>query len=164
MKKVVFNNKKYTLFANPVKKNGHLFFTGTNLELKDEELRSEHYTLISSFPSISTSICDTQVRWLGELANEFPKLGIVAISNDLPFTLANWCALNSVQNIKVYSDHVHHGFGYRTGLLIKDLNILARSVILINSRNRIVYMHVNVEQNKPLPLAEIKEKIRKIVK
>ncbi|UUD36965.1 thiol peroxidase [Mycoplasmopsis californica] len=164
MKKVIFNNKKYTLFANPIKKNGHLFFTGTNLNLKDEELKSEHYTLVSSFPSISTNICDSQVKWLSEIAEEFPKLSIVAISNDLPFTLGNWCALHSVKNIKVFSDHLHHGFGYRTGLLIKELNLLARSIILINSRNRVVYLHINVEQNKPLPLAEIKEKLRKFAK
>lgn len=163
MKSVIFKNKKYSLFREPLKKGSFLNFVATTQELEDKEFKFKGLTLISSFPSISTKVCDAQTIWLSKIANKYPDLNVLAISMDLPFTLSEWCVSHGVNNITVLSDYKEHVFGRTTGLLINQLHLLARASILVNKSGKILQLIWNKDSHSELPFEEVEEAIIKNV-
>lgn len=99
--------------------------------------------LISSVPSLDTSVCDMETRRFNEEAG---KLGddviILTISMDLPFAQKRWCGAAGVDRVITLSDHREADFGKNYGVLIKELRLLARAVFLLNKDNVIKYMEI----------------------
>lgn len=99
--------------------------------------------IISSLPSLDTSVCDMMMRKFNE---EAVALGndvvVLAISMDLPFAQDRWCIAADVKNVHVLSDHRSASFGNAFGLLIKDLRLLARAVIVVDREGIIRYIEI----------------------
>lgn len=99
--------------------------------------------IISTVPSLDTGVCDLQTRRFNE---EAKKLGddvvILTISMDLPFAQKRWCGAANAEHIRVASDYKEAAFGKAAGLLIKELHLLARSVLIADKNGKIVYIQL----------------------
>ncbi len=99
--------------------------------------------IISSFPSLDTSVCDMMTRRFNKeavaLGNE---VVVLAISMDLPFAQDRWCIAANVKNVNVLSDHRTTSFGQAFGVLIKELRLLARAVFVVDKEGIVRYVQV----------------------
>ena len=99
--------------------------------------------IISSFPSLDTSVCDIMTRKFNEEAMALGEdVVVLAISMDLPFAQARWCVAADVENVNMLSDHRSASFGQAFGVLIKDLRLLARAVFVIDKEGIIRYIEI----------------------
>lgn len=106
--------------------------------------------IFTSFPSLDTPVCDLQVKEFNKKAAVLSKdAAIVGISKDLPFAQARFCHDNSIANISVLSDYRYSSFGINYGLLIKELNLLCRSVIIADKNDVIRYIQIIDELTSP---------------
>ena len=107
--------------------------------------------VISSVPSLDTSVCDTQTRRFNE---EAAGLGndvvVLTISMDLPFAQLRWCGGAGIENVQTLSDYRYASFGEAFGVLIKELRLLARAVFVIDKGGIVRYTQiVNELTNEP---------------
>jgi thiol peroxidase len=105
--------------------------------------------LISVVPSLDTGVCSLQTkRFNEEVANFSENVVMLTISNDLPFAQKRFCNTEKINNIKVLSDSVWRDFGSKYGLLIKDMGLLTRAIIIIDSQGKIAYKELvaNISQ------------------
>lgn len=99
--------------------------------------------VISAVPSLDTQICSAQTaRFETELAQWPDDVVAVTISTDLPFAQQRVCKANGIKAMRVWSDAVHHDFGYQFGVRIRDRGLLARSVWVIDRDQRIAYREI----------------------
>ena len=99
--------------------------------------------LISSIPSLDTSVCDMMMRKFNEDAVALGKdIVVLAISMDLPFAQDRWCIAADVKNVYMFSDHRTTSFGQAFGVLIKDLRLLARAVFVVDKSGVIRYIQI----------------------
>ena len=94
--------------------------------------------IITSVPSLDTSVCDMETRRFNEEAG---KLGsdivVLTISMDLPFAQKRWCGAFAVDRVKMLSDHKDASFGSNYGTLIKELRIESRAIFVLDGQNKI---------------------------
>jgi thioredoxin-dependent peroxiredoxin len=99
--------------------------------------------VITTFPSLDTPVCDLQLKEFNKRAVILSDtVVVIAISNDLPFAQKRFCSENSIDRVLVFSDYSHASFGINYGLLIKELNLLARSILILDKNNVIRYISV----------------------
>lgn len=106
--------------------------------------------LISVVPSLDTGVCSIQTkRFNDEVANLPENVVMLTISNDLPFAQKRFCKTENVDNIRVLSDAVWRDFGRNYGLLIKDMGLLTRAIIIIDTEGKIAYKELvaNISQH-----------------
>ncbi len=114
-------------------------------ELAPVRLSSFHgkVCIISSFPSLDTSVCDMMTRRFNEEAVALGSDAVVlAISMDLPFAQDRWCIAADVKNINMFSDHRTASFGQAFGVLIKELRLLARAVFVVDRKGIVRYTQI----------------------
>jgi thiol peroxidase len=97
--------------------------------------------IVTTVPSLDTPVCDTQVRKFNEKAQEL-GVNVFAVSADLPFAQARWCGAAGVKNVKTLSDHHSMALADALGLHLKELRLLARSVMIIDANGKITYMQI----------------------
>lgn len=97
--------------------------------------------LISVVPSLDTGVCDQQTRRFNEEAS---KLGdnvvILTISVDLPFAQARWCGAAGVDKVETLSDYKTKSFGQAYGVLIQELQLLMRSIFVVDASDTVRYV------------------------
>jgi thiol peroxidase len=99
--------------------------------------------VISSFPSLDTSVCDMMTRRFNEEAVALGEdVVVLAISMDLPFAQDRWCIAADVKNVNMFSDHRTASFGQAYGVLIKDLRLLARAVFVADKKGIVRYTQI----------------------
>ena len=99
--------------------------------------------IISSLPSLDTSVCDMMTRRFSEEAVALGEdVVVLAISMDLPFAQDRWCIATDIKNVYTFSDHRSASFGQAFGVLIKDLRLLARAVFIIDREGVIRYIEI----------------------
>ena len=96
--------------------------------------------IITSVPSLDTSVCDTETRRFNVEAGNLGKdVVVLAVSMDLPFAQARWCGAAGVENVQTLSDHRDAAFGESYGVLIKGLRLLARAVFVVDKQGVVQY-------------------------
>ena len=99
--------------------------------------------ILSIAPSLDTPVCDLQAKRFNKMVAEVSEdVAILNISVDLPFALARWCGATGSEQIKTLSDYQAKDFGNKYGVLIKELQLLARSVWLVNKDGKVVYNEI----------------------
>ena len=99
--------------------------------------------IVSSVPSLDTSVCDTMTRRFNqEAGNLGGDMVVLTISMDLPFAQKRWCGAAGVDNVQTLSDHREASFGTAFGMLIKELRLLARAVFVVDKDGIIRYVQV----------------------
>ena len=144
-KKITFKGSPLTL-AGRALKIGSLApnFRVTSQDLKEVTLSDfkGKIKIIASFPSLDTPVCDLQVKEFNKRAAQVsPEVAILGISKDLPFAQKRFCSMNEIKNETILSDYKFSSFGINYGLLIRELNLLARSVLIVD-KNEIGRAHV----------------------
>lgn len=121
--------------------------------------------VISSFPSLDTPVCDLQVKEFNKRAAGFSEdIVVIGISKDLPFAQKRFCQENSIKNEVVLSDYQSSSFALNYGLLIKELNLLARSVLIIDKNNILRYFKIVDELTSPPDYAQALEILKAVIK
>jgi len=99
--------------------------------------------IITTFPSIDTPVCDLQVKEFNKRAAGFSgDVVIIGISKDLPFAQVRFCHDNDIKSVVTLSDYKYSSFGINYGLLIKELNLLARAVLILDKNDVIRYIQI----------------------
>ena len=99
--------------------------------------------LISSVPSLDTSVCDIMTR---KFAEDTVGLGddvvFITVSMDLPFAQSRWCVASDVKGVHVLSDYKDGNFGRTFGLTIKELGLLTRAVFVVDKDGLVRYIQI----------------------
>ncbi len=98
--------------------------------------------ILCTVPSLDTAVCDIQTRKFNEKAGALGDVVILTISMDLPFAQKRWCGAAGVDKVKTLSDYKDAKFARAYGLLIKELHLLARSVIVLDKQQTIRYIQI----------------------
>lgn len=98
--------------------------------------------IITSVPSLDTSVCGAMTRRFNLQAERLASVVTLTISMDLPFAQKRWCQAENVQNLQTFSDHRDASFGTNYGVLIKELRLLARAVFLVDQNGFITYTQI----------------------
>lgn len=99
--------------------------------------------LISVVPSVDTGICEQQTKRFNEEAAKLPdKVAAITISVDLPFALKRFCGAGSITKLQALSDHREKSFGTNWGVLMKELQLLARSIFVVGADDKIKYVEI----------------------
>jgi thiol peroxidase len=153
-----------TLTGSPVKVGDTApDFTAVANDMSEFKLSSlkGKCVLISAVPSLDTPVCSRETRRFNEEAAKIDGVRVVTISMDLPFAQSRWCAAEGVKNIQTVSDYRDAAFGESYGLLIKELRLLARCVMVVDTAGKITYVdlvkEVTEEPNYNAALAAAKK-------
>jgi len=145
-KEIIYNEKTYSLMGRNMREESQApDFTA--LTVDQESFQFSNYKnqvkVISSVVTLEKPLCLLQINEFNRLAQDHQDEALIlGISNDLPFTQNRIKKENNLNHIMLLSDSLTHNFGIQYGLQIKDLNLLAPSVIIIDKSNVIRYMQV----------------------
>lgn len=143
---ITFKGNPLTLVGRAIKEGQSApDFKVTAQDLKEVGLAdfSGKVKILTSFPSLDTPVCDLQVKEFNhQAAGISAQTIIVGISKDLPFAQKRFCDTFEIKNIRVLSDYKTSSFGINYGLLIKELNLLARSIIIVDENDTLRYIQI----------------------
>ncbi|EGQ3537271.1 thiol peroxidase [Staphylococcus pseudintermedius] len=100
--------------------------------------------LVNVVPSLDTGVCDQQTRKFNEEASTEDGY-VLTISMDLPFAQQRWCASSGLDNVITLSDYQSRSFGQNYGVMMDGLQLLARSVFVLDENNKVVYKEIVAE-------------------
>ncbi len=166
--KITFKGNPLTLAGRKLKINSPApEFRAAGLDLQEVKLAdfSNKIKVISSFPSLDTPVCDLQVKEFNKRAAGLGQdVVVIGISKDLPFAQKRFCSLNEIKNEIVVSDYKTGSFGINYGLLIQELNLLARSVLIIDKNNILRYFQLVPELTSPPDYALAIQALQEVIK
>lgn len=119
-------------------------------------------TIISVVPSLDTPVCQIQTKKFNEeLGKLGDKINAVTVSVDLPFAMNRFCGAENIKNLKSLSDYKDRNFGKSWGMLIEELQLLARGTFVLDKNGTVVYAEqvkeVAEEPKYDASLAKLKE-------
>lgn len=145
MTQVTFKNSPVTLLGEQVKEGTvapDFSVLANDLSVRTLADFEGKKKLISVVPSIDTGVCSQQTRRFNEEASGVDNAVVITISCDLPFAQSKWCAANGLDNVVTLSDHKELSFGSSYGVVMEELRLLARSVFVLDTDNKVVYMEI----------------------
>ena len=90
--------------------------------------------------SVDTPVCDTQCRRFNSEALNLPDdVEFITVSMDLPFTQKRHSNESNLEKVKTVSDYKSGSFGEAYGVLIKEHELLARSIFVVDKENIVRY-------------------------
>lgn len=140
---VTFKEKPVTLLGNEVKVGDQApDFKVLANDMSEVSLADSKGSvrLIAAVPSVDTGVCDAEVRRFNEEASKLENVKVLTVSVDLPFAQKRWCAAAGIENVQTLSDHRDLSFGKAYGVAIEELRLLARSVFVIDSSDKVTYV------------------------
>lgn len=165
---ILFKGKPLTVVGRTLKlgQTGFDFMVSAN---NLEEVKLSDFTgkikIISSFPSLDTPVCDLQVKEFNKRASQLSgDIVILGISKDLPFAQKRFCEANNIHNSVILSDYKTSSFGINYGLLIKELNLLARAVVILDKNNTVCYIQVVKELTNSPDYEDVFKNLQDILK
>jgi len=142
-------------------------FKVVSVDLKEVRLADfrEKIKVINFFLSIDTPVCDLQVKKFNKRATGFsPDVVVLGISKDLPFAQKRFCEANNIKNVLTFSDYKYSSFGINYGVLVKEMNLLARGVVIIDKNNVIRYFRIVEELTTPPDYEDALKNLTEIIK
>lgn len=144
---ITFKGNPLTLLGNEVKvgqKAPDAELVANDLSVvKLSALRAGKVCILTSVPSLDTSVCDMETRRFNEEAGRLGRdIVVLTVSMDLPFAQKRWCGAAGVQNVQTLSDYRQAAFGNAYGVLIKELRLLARAVFVLDKPGVIRYVEL----------------------
>jgi thiol peroxidase len=120
--------------------------------------------IISSVPSLDTSVCDKMTRRFNEEASKLSgDVTVLTISMDLPFAQKRWCGAADIDKVQTLSDYQSASFGMAFGLLIKELRLLARAVFVVDKDGTIKYVQLVKEVAEEPDYQSALEAVKKLL-
>jgi len=166
-KTIQFKGTPLTLVGRTIKPGDSApDFRVVSADLKEITLAdfASRIKVITTFPSLDTPVCDLQVKEFNKKALEFSSdIVVLGISKDLPFAQKRFCSENEIKNISVLSDYKYSSFGINYGLLIKEMNLLARSVLIIDKNNVVRYARIVEELSTPPDYEDALKNLKEVI-
>lgn len=167
-KTITFQGKKFTL-TGLARAEG---MPAPDFDVVDGDLKTVNFSLFSSrikiltsFPSLDTPVCEMQVKEFNKKASTLSEnVVIIAVSKDLPFAQKRFCQAHGIRDIHVFSDYRSGSFGLRYGLLIRELGLLARSILLVDKNNVVRYIQIVDELTHAPDYEEALAKLENVLK
>lgn len=141
-------------------------FTLTAQDLSSRSLKDycQKITVLISVPSLDTPVCDLEIKHFNTLAKDLSKdVVLVCVSRDLPFAQARWCGASGAKAIETLSDYRDGSFGKTYGVYLKELDLLARAVILLDGTGTVRYIQLVPEVASEPDYAAVLEEIKKLI-
>lgn len=168
LRKVTFHGGRLTLAGRRLKEGSRApDFKVVSQDLKEVGLRdfSGKTIVINFFPSLDTPVCDLQVKEFNKKASGLsPDVVVIGISKDLPFAQSRFCSLNGIKNEIVLSDYRFSSFGLSYGVLIKELNLLARGTLIIDKQQKIRYIQIVEEITHSVDFTQAFARLEEVLK
>lgn len=146
MASVTFKGKPVTLVGQTIAVGQPApDFSAVAIDLSEKKLSDYKgkVVILSVVPSLDTGICDLQTRRFNDEAGKLgDKAAVLTISMDLPFAQKRWCGAASATNVVTLSDYKDRTFGQAYGLYIKELGLLARTVLVLDKAGVVRYMEL----------------------
>ena len=143
---IYFKGNPLTLVGRNLKVGGIASdFKVTSQDLKEVNLSDfdGKVKVLTTFPSIDTPVCDQQIKEFNKKASGLSdEVVILGISKDLPFAQKRFCESFDIKGVTLLSDYKTSSFGINYGFLIKELNLLARSVVILDRANTVRYIQI----------------------
>lgn len=115
------------------------YYEGGLKEVTPADFRGKP-TIISVVPSLDTPVCQVQTKKFNEeLGKLGDKINAVTVSVDLPFAQNRFCGAENIKNLKSLSDYKDRNFGKNWGMLIEELQLLARGTFVLDAGGTVVY-------------------------
>jgi thiol peroxidase len=107
--------------------------------------------IISAVPSLDTPVCDMETRRFNQEAATLPdRVVVLTISMDLPFAQKRWCGAAGIDKVRTLSDYQERSFALAYGVLIKELQLLSRSIFVVDGSDMVRYIqHVKEVTTEP---------------
>lgn len=107
--------------------------------------------IICTLPSLDTPVCSTEARRFNREAAQLDSdIVVLIVSVDLPFAQSRWCDAKVVEQVKILSDYQERSLGLAYGVLIKELQLLSRTVFVVDQDDNIRYVqHVAELSEEP---------------
>jgi thiol peroxidase len=137
------------------------YYEGGLKEMTPADFRGKP-TIISVVPSLDTPVCQIQTKKFNEeLGKLGDKINAVTVSVDLPFAMNRFCGAENIKSLKSLSDYKDRNFGRNWGMLIEELQLLARGTFVLDKDGKVVYAEqvkeVAEEPNYDASLAALKK-------
>jgi thiol peroxidase len=142
-------------------------FTAVSEELEELNLASfgKRIKVINFFLSLDTPVCDIQVREFNKFSSALSEdIVVIGISRDLPFAQKRFKETFHIRNMQLISDYKYGSFGINYGVLIKELNLLARGVVILDSVNTIRHLQLQSELSNQPDYEETRRQLEEVKK
>lgn len=116
-----------------------VLFSEKNQEISKESLKGQ-VTILSVVPNINTSVCDMQTRRFNQEASTLEGVQLITIAKNSAEEFANWCASAGL-DMTMLSD-MDLTFGKAYGIAMDQLDVLARSVFVLDKDGKLVYYEI----------------------
>jgi thioredoxin-dependent peroxiredoxin len=114
--------------------------------------------IICTVPSLDTPVCDTETRRFNQEAVRLDAgIVVLVISLDLPFAQKRWCAAAGIDRVTTLSDYQERSFALAYGVLVKELQLLSRSIFVVDGDDTIRYIQHVPEITAEPDYAEVLE-------
>jgi len=111
--------------------------------LQDAIANGSREALLIVVPSLDTPTCSVETSTFHKRLAELPAdAAAFVVSLDLPFAQNRWAEANDAAKLTYLSDYRDHSFGRAYGLLIKELDLLARAVIVVGKDAKLKYVEI----------------------
>ncbi|WP_027120757.1 redoxin domain-containing protein [Mycoplasmopsis lipofaciens] len=165
MRKVFLGENQMNFIGEEIKLNEALNLVGAKFGEFTQtkvELDKTKYTILATFPSINTGVCDLQILELGRLSEKYPQFNYVSFSMDLPSALNDYVTSHPIGKIVMYSDYYDKQVANQLGLLIKEIHLLGRAMFVLDQNNKIVYKQINSQVKNQVDFNQLEEFLKKL--
>ncbi len=166
-KKITFKSKPISLMGRMIQENVYApRFHALNQNLEEVKLADfgDNIKIITSFPSLDTDVCSKQVRKFNQEAHQIKEdITVIGISQDLPFAQKRFAEENSIDKLILLSDYKSHSFGINYGFLIRELQLLTRTVMILDENNIIRYIQMAQEISNALDSDKTLEALKRVI-
>jgi thiol peroxidase len=100
--------------------------------------------LVITVPSVDTSVCSIESKKFSDAVRNLnaEKVAVYVVSNDLPFAQKRWSDSEGVDNLNLVSDYRNMNLAQKWGLLVKESDLFARAVYVLDSDNKVTYREI----------------------
>jgi thiol peroxidase len=146
-----------------VEGNVDLHYALPDVELTDSKWMSfrfakdGHVKIISVVPSIDTRICEQQTHLFSDTAAIDPRVERITLSRDLPSAQERFADESGMENVRFLSDYKSGEFGRASGLLMKDTDLLARAILVVDQNGVVKHLQIVPEMTRLPDIAKAVE-------
>ena len=163
---ITFGGDKVTLEGKEIKVGDMApSFKAVNKDLSDfnsEDLNGK-IVVYSVAPSIDTPVCALQATTFNEEATKLSDdVKIVTVTVDLPFAQERFCSVKGIDNADIVSDYRYKEFGQKFGFMMKELQLLARGVVIVDRDGKVAYIEYVPEVTDDVNFDKALEEVKKL--
>lgn len=117
-------------------------FSVKNLKAETIELKqfNGEVVLISVVPDIDTRVCAVQTKAFNTAASAIEGVQLMTISTNTKEQQENWCAGEGIEMEMLHDTDASFGKAY--GLFVPEMNVLARSVFVVDASGKLIYKEI----------------------